>query len=366
MMKKTICIMLTAMMMVMPGAAVFAETDENSFTETYETNGMTLTYTDAFSDVKGIFEPYPMGEVMDGICLTQFLYMAIEPDRFDELMSKGDEASEEETLEVSSSTRLLGLEVSVDGGRTSSDIIEALGIGEITEDAFTEIGKDGDVTFYAVDIPEDPENPVPEEFADEYSALHDALFEEVLGKGEYFAPIEAGADLVGTKISFETTDVDGNQVSSEEIFASHDVTMVNIWATWCHFCVEELPELAEMDHRIAEKNAAIIGICTDADEKLDDCKNIMKENNVEYLNVLPYEGVTDLASEGYPTSYFVDSEGTILTPPVIGFPGDVSVYENAIYDLLPGGTVEAVEAEAGALEEADSSAANDEEPAKAE
>ena len=35
---------------------------------------------------------------------------------------------------------------------------------------------------------------------------------------------------IGTKLSFETTDLNGNVVSSADLFAGHKVTMINLWA----------------------------------------------------------------------------------------------------------------------------------------
>ena len=45
--------------------------------------------------------------------------------------------------------------------------------------------------------------------------------------------------------SFSTYDMQLQPVT-EEIFAPYDLTMVNIWATWCGYCVREMPELAKL------------------------------------------------------------------------------------------------------------------------
>ena len=41
------------------------------------------------------------------------------------------------------------------------------------------------------------------------------------------------------------SDLDGNEVDSS-IFADYDLTMINIWATFCNPCLSEMPELAEL------------------------------------------------------------------------------------------------------------------------
>ncbi len=113
--------------------------------------------------------------------------------------------------------------------------------------------------------------------------------------------------------------------------------MINFWATWCGNCLNEMADLVEINKRLAEKDAAIIGICTDADTKLDACKEIIKEYNIDFLTLLPFEGLdAALDIPSFPTSYFVDSEGTILSVPYVGAPKDRSNYEKYIDGLLNG------------------------------
>jgi thiol-disulfide isomerase/thioredoxin len=129
--------------------------------------------------------------------------------------------------------------------------------------------------------------------------------------------------------------VDGNPVKSEEIFAQNKITMVNIWATWCGNCVGELAGLAEMNHRLADKNVAVIGICNDADTEPDKCKALIEENGVDYLNLMPVDDLDKMLEiPGLPTSYFVDSEGKILCAPFIGAPMEMVAYEKVIDSLL--------------------------------
>ena len=49
-----------------------------------------------------------------------------------------------------------------------------------------------------------------------------------------------GAVDEGQVISFEGKDLNGNVVNSEELFGSHDVTMVNLWSSTCQGCEDEL------------------------------------------------------------------------------------------------------------------------------
>lgn len=42
---------------------------------------------------------------------------------------------------------------------------------------------------------------------------------------------------------FTTTTMDGGTFTNEDL-ADYKLTMVNIWSTTCHFCVEEMPGLS--------------------------------------------------------------------------------------------------------------------------
>ncbi len=113
--------------------------------------------------------------------------------------------------------------------------------------------------------------------------------------------------------------------------------MVNIWTTWCGPCKGELAGLGEMNRRLAKKDVAVIGICLDADEEPELCRSLLEENGADYLNLLPFEDVMEkLSVTSYPTSYFVDREGKVLSLPFTGAPSRMSDYEAVIDSLLKG------------------------------
>ncbi len=135
------------------------------------------------------------------------------------------------------------------------------------------------------------------------------------------APVNSG-QLIGQKISFETVDFDGNTISSDEIFSQHEFTMVNVWATWCIYCLQELPELEAIDKEFAENDCGLVGLCGDAgnEEILKYAKDLVADNGVTYLNILPFDGWNNIfrVDVGWPTSYFVNRNGEIVGEPVIG------------------------------------------------
>ena len=115
-------------------------------------------------------------------------------------------------------------------------------------------------------------------------------------------------------VRFETTDLDGNPVNSEELFAGHKVTMINIWATWCQPCEREMPDIETLAADYAEDGCQIIGICDDASSSnVATVKNLLSGRGVTYLNLKPPAGMENIFGDyAYPNSFFVDSEGNFL------------------------------------------------------
>ncbi|MBQ6373291.1 MAG: TlpA family protein disulfide reductase [Clostridia bacterium] len=161
-------------------------------------------------------------------------------------------------------------------------------------------------------------------------------FTERLQTAELYPPADPGASLIGQSLSFETTDLDGNAVTSTELFQDNRITMVNLWGTWCGNCVDEMEALAGIHTRIQEKGCGVVGLefeYAPIDTMTDEIRAFMEEKGVNYPSVIMPQGnaILDQVS-GYPTTFFVDSEGTILTHPIVG--AMVDQYERTIDRLL--------------------------------
>ena len=206
-----------------------------------------------------------------------------------------------------------------------------------------ELGTGGDYTFYYVVLDFTEEywnwfrNTYPEDRFNEIKQLWeeagttDNFRSRITVKApqmNYTAPKEGA-------ISFETKDLEGNPVTSRELFADHKITMINIWATWCTYCIRELPELEKMSKEWAEQDCQIIGICDDAenDEIAAEAIKILEKNGVTYRNIRSTDEIKDLLKfTALPTSYYVDSEGVVLDYPIKG--AMIEVYPEKLQELL--------------------------------
>lgn len=127
---------------------------------------------------------------------------------------------------------------------------------------------------------------------------------------------------------FTVTDLDGNEVT-QSIFEDYDLTVINVWGTFCGPCISEMPELKELSEEYAEKGVQIIGLVGDgvdqqgkpSDSAIAEAKKIIEKTGADYLHILPtgemfYNVMGQIT--GVPTTIFVDSEGKQVDVAYVG------------------------------------------------
>ena len=132
--------------------------------------------------------------------------------------------------------------------------------------------------------------------------------------------LSASEDEVQTGVlsAFSTTDLEGNTLD-QSILADYDLTMVNVWATFCGPCINEMPDLGELAAEYADKGVQIIGLVSDtmdsdgaiSDSQVETAKEIVAETGADYRHLLPSDDLLGILSQIYAvhTTFFVDSEG---------------------------------------------------------
>mgnify|MGYP000939580248 CR=1 FL=1 len=121
--------------------------------------------------------------------------------------------------------------------------------------------------------------------------------------------------------AFSTTNLYGQRIT-QDIFARYDLTMINVFATWCNPCIAEMPVLEKV-RKSLPKNVNILGICTDAAQELALAQDIVRVTKVAYEVLIPDQSLQDnfLAKiDFYPTTVFVDKEGYYVGDPILGVP----------------------------------------------
>ena len=164
------------------------------------------------------------------------------------------------------------------------------------------------------------------------TALEEKFPDVAQEPGDDAASMPADSDMAapsgsGQKFpAFEGKDLEGNEVTSEELFSGNAVTVVNFWFTTCNPCVGELAELDGLNQELAQKGGALIGVnafTLDGDEgAISEAKDILTKKGVTYQNVyFPSDSEAGKFTANifaYPTTYVVDRSGNIVGDPIVG------------------------------------------------
>ena len=164
------------------------------------------------------------------------------------------------------------------------------------------------------------------------TALEEKFPDVAQEPGDDAASMPADSDMAapsgsGQKFpAFEGKDLEGNEVTSQELFSGNAVTVVNFWFTTCNPCVGELAELDALNQELAQKGGALIGVnafTLDGDEgAIAEAKDILTKKGVTYQNVyFPSDSEAGKFTANifaYPTTYVVDRGGNIVGDPIVG------------------------------------------------
>lgn len=126
----------------------------------------------------------------------------------------------------------------------------------------------------------------------------------------------------GTMAPFKALDLNQKEVTSD-IFKNADLTMINIWATFCPPCLDELPALGKLAKEYKSKKVQILGIAADANsvELLELAKEIVAKTEADFTHLLPSEDIINLKLKQVsvvPETIFVDKNGKVVGKPIIG------------------------------------------------
>ncbi|MHB2016807.1 MAG: TlpA disulfide reductase family protein [Candidatus Xenobia bacterium] len=129
--------------------------------------------------------------------------------------------------------------------------------------------------------------------------------------------IGIGASQANTKqdwpkgpIDFKAKDLEGKPVTFSSLKAR--LFVVDIWATWCPPCREELPDLVALSNQYKSQGVQFLGIATD-DEGASVVKPFVQKNQITYPIWLGQDDVMKAFGgvEGFPTTFFIGPDHKI-------------------------------------------------------
>lgn len=125
-------------------------------------------------------------------------------------------------------------------------------------------------------------------------------------------PIEVG--LPAPDFTFPS--MDGKMVSLSDFRGK--VVLVNIWATWCPSCVDEMPSMEKLYKKLKEEDFEILAVSIDSlGEKV--VAPFMKKYKLTFPALIDSSGAIRMGyrTTGVPESFIIDKDG-ILVRKIIG------------------------------------------------
>ncbi|HLT21703.1 MAG TPA: redoxin domain-containing protein [Thermomicrobiales bacterium] len=86
---------------------------------------------------------------------------------------------------------------------------------------------------------------------------------------------------------------------------------LNFWATWCTFCIDEMPDMQRVQEQYAD-DLVVIGV--NAGDSIEDGEEFVARTGVKYVRLYDRDlEVTDgYLVQAMPTSYFITADGLVL------------------------------------------------------
>ena len=142
------------------------------------------------------------------------------------------------------------------------------------------------------------------------------------GAGDSAANVLASVGIGSVLPDYRATTLTGDAVRLGG--AGGPLTLVNVWATWCTSCKEEMQDLAAIHRDYATRGLRVVAVSVDAGSEALVRRFVQRES-------LPFPVVHDQAGliqrqyhiVGVPTSYLMGADGRLLWQQVGGIHGNL-------------------------------------------
>jgi peroxiredoxin len=111
---------------------------------------------------------------------------------------------------------------------------------------------------------------------------------------------------------FTLKDTQGAEFKLDDALAKNKAVLLNFWATWCGYCVEEMPDLIKLHAQYKDKGFTVVGV--NAGESAEAAERFMAKQGVNFPVVLDEEMTVSNAYNvvGIPTTILLSSSGQVL------------------------------------------------------
>jgi len=144
---------------------------------------------------------------------------------------------------------------------------------------------------------------------------------------------ETGVSVGDYPPSFTLPDLDGNDVSLSDFEGK--VVVLDLWATWCPPCREEIPFLIELHNEFGDQGLAIVGVGLDQGGA-SDLAPFVRQNGIDYTIVVGNRSISEAYRvSGIPTTFILGRDGRIAAKHV-GFANELRPEMRSEIEMLLG------------------------------
>jgi peroxiredoxin len=93
-----------------------------------------------------------------------------------------------------------------------------------------------------------------------------------------------------------------------------EAVLLNVWATWCPPCREEMPGLQALHEQFAGEGLRVVGVSIDAENAEDEIRRFLRENGITFTILHdPRERVSrTFRTTGVPETFLIDRDGVLI------------------------------------------------------
>ena len=89
--------------------------------------------------------------------------------------------------------------------------------------------------------------------------------------------------------------------------------LLNVWATWCHPCQEEMPDLQALQDEFASRGLEVVGVSIDQRRAAGDIERFVEEHDIRF-RILHDPSSTishTFRTAGVPETFLIDADGVL-------------------------------------------------------
>jgi peroxiredoxin len=128
--------------------------------------------------------------------------------------------------------------------------------------------------------------------------------------------------------------LDGGEVTLSDLRGQ--VVLLNLWASWCPPCREEMPAIQNVYNRYQARGFTVIALNTTYQDGEREASEFIEEMGLSFPVALDRTGEVSrrYLLRALPTTFFIDTEG-VIQKVVVGGPMSEALIRSTVEALLP-------------------------------